>query len=55
MGKAKKPGKGLPLAGRAGRAKLTTAESLARMRSFAARKEQFIAAVRKGKNRSISA
>ena len=37
------------------RAKLSGKESLKRMREFSKRKENFIAAVRKGKNRSVSA
>jgi hypothetical protein len=36
------------------RAKLTPEESLKRMQDFSKRKEKFIAAVRKGKNRSVS-
>jgi hypothetical protein len=40
---------------RSARTKLTAEESLQRVREFANRKEQFIAAVRKGKNRSVSA
>jgi hypothetical protein len=35
------------------RAQLSAEESLKRMKEFAQRKEQFVAAVRKGKNRSI--
>jgi hypothetical protein len=37
------------------RAKLTAEESLKRVKEFPKRKEQFIAAVRKGKSRSVSA
>lgn len=37
------------------RIKLTPEESLKRMRDFSKRKEAFVAAVRKGKNRSVSA
>jgi hypothetical protein len=37
------------------RQKITPEEALERMRTFGARKEAFIAAVRKGKNRSVSA
>lgn len=37
------------------RAQLTAEESLKRVQDFAKRKEQFVAAVRKGKNRSLSA
>jgi hypothetical protein len=40
---------------KARRAKLTADESLKRMRDFNKRKEDFVAAVRKGKDRSISA
>jgi hypothetical protein len=36
------------------RAKLSASESLKRMRAFANRKEQFVATVRKGKDRSVS-
>ena len=36
------------------RVKLTAEESLKRMQEFAKRKEQFIAAVRKGKDRGVS-
>jgi hypothetical protein len=54
MTKRKKRGKGLPTQ-RAERAKLTAAESLKRLQEFAQRKEQFVATVRKGKDRSVSA
>ncbi len=54
MAKGKKLGKGL-LTERAERAKLTAEESLKRLQEFARRKEQFIAAIRKGKNRGVSA
>jgi hypothetical protein len=37
------------------RVKLSAKESLKRMQEFSKRKEKFIAAVRKGKNRSVSA
>jgi hypothetical protein len=40
---------------RGGRAKLTAEDSLKRMQEFAERKENFIATVRQGKNRSVSA
>ncbi len=40
---------------RSQRLKLSAEESLKRVRDFAERKEAFIAAVRKGKNRSVSA
>ena len=47
------------LAGHAGqrpeRVKLSGKESLKRMEEFGKRKEQFIAAIRKGKNRGLSA
>jgi len=36
------------------RAKLTAEESLKRIEEFPQRKEQFVAAVRKGKDRSLS-
>jgi len=36
------------------RAQLSAEESLKRMQEFDKRKEQFVAAVRKGKNRSVS-
>jgi len=53
MVKGKKRGKGL--AEQAERAKLTAEESLKRLQEFGKRKEQFVAAVRKGKDRSASA
>lgn len=37
------------------RAKLTPKEALKRMQDFSKRKDQFIAAVREGKNRGLSA
>ena len=37
------------------KAKLSAKESLTRMANFDQRKEAFVAAVRKGKNRSVSA
>jgi hypothetical protein len=37
------------------RVKLSREESLKRMREFSKRKGKFIAAIRKGKNRSVSA
>jgi len=40
---------------KAKRVKLTAEESLKRMRQFPKREEQFIAAVRKGKDRSVPA
>ena len=49
-------GKGKPATGgRAERVKLTAEESLKRVRAFGKRKEAFVAAVRKGKNRSVPA
>ena len=54
MAKDKKPGKGAAT-GRPGRVKLTAQESLKRMREFSKRKGAFVAAVRKGKNRSVPA
>jgi hypothetical protein len=36
------------------RVKLSPEESLERMQDFAKRKERFVAAIRKGKNRSVS-
>ena len=41
--------------GRGDRAKLTSEESLERLKGFPKRKESFVAAVRKGKNRGVSA
>jgi hypothetical protein len=41
--------------GRSGRVKLSPEESLKRVKAFDQRKEAFIAAIRKGKNRSVSA
>ena len=37
------------------RVKLSAKETLKRMQEFPKRKERFVAAVRKGKNRSVSA
>jgi hypothetical protein len=54
MAKGKKRAKAFP-AERAERVKLTAEESLKRLQEFAKRKEQFVAAVRKGKDRSVSA
>jgi hypothetical protein len=54
MAKGKKQIKGLPPE-RPGRAKLTAEESLKRLQEFTKRKEQFVAAVRKGKDRGVSA
>jgi hypothetical protein len=44
-----------PKGGRPKRAKVTAKESLRRVGEFAKRKERIVAAVRKGKNRSVSA
>jgi hypothetical protein len=54
MAKVKKPSK-TRSTGRANRIKLSAAESLRRMKAFGERKEGFIAAVRKGPGRSLSA
>ena len=54
MAKGTKRGKRLSTE-RAERAKLTAEESLTRLQEFAKRKEQFVAAVRKGKDRGVSA
>jgi hypothetical protein len=54
MAKGKKRNRRLP-AERAERVKLTAEESLKRLREFARRKESFVAAVRKGKDRDLSA
>jgi hypothetical protein len=54
MAKSKKQGK-TTTGGRPARAKLTAEESLKRMQDFPKRKERFIAAVRKGKDRGLSA
>ncbi len=54
MAKGKKGGKGRPPQ-RAKRAKLTADESLKRMQEFPKRKEQLVAAVRKGKDRGVPA
>jgi hypothetical protein len=53
MAKGKKRVKGLP-AEPTERIQLTAEESLKRVQEFAKRKEQFIAAVRKGKDRGVS-
>jgi hypothetical protein len=53
---AKKPRRSqTPQTGGSQRVKLSAKESLKRVREFAQRKEGFIAAVRKGKNRGVSA
>jgi hypothetical protein len=54
MAKGKKRVKVLPTE-RVKRAKLTAEESLKRVQEFAQRKEHFVAAVRKGKDRGGSA
>ncbi|MCI0701124.1 MAG: hypothetical protein L0241_08575 [Planctomycetia bacterium] len=54
MAKGTKSGKNVPTQ-RADRVKLTPEESLKRMQEFDKRKEAFVAAVRKGKNRSVPA
>ena len=54
MAKSKKQAKSRS-AGRSERIKLTHGESLKRMQTFDKRKEAFVAAVRKGKNRSVPA
>ena len=54
MAKSKKQAKSRPT-GRAERIKLAPEESLKRMQAFDKRKEAFVAAVRKGKNRSVPA
>jgi hypothetical protein len=54
MAKGKKRSDTLPPV-RVGRAKLTAEESLKRLGEFAKRKEHFVAAVRKGKDRGLSA
>ncbi len=51
---SKKQGKDLK-AERPERAKLSAKESLKRLRAFAKRKEQFVATVRKGTHRGVSA
>jgi hypothetical protein len=53
---AKKPQRSQTVkASRTQRVKLSAEESLKRVREFARRKEAFIAAVRKGKDRGVSA
>jgi hypothetical protein len=54
MAKRKKRSESVPM-GSTRRAKLTAEESLKRMEEFPERKEQFVAAVRKGKDRGLSA
>jgi len=50
MKKPKSAGKRLKSADRRGPTKVSAQEALERMQSFIARKEQFVASVRKGKN-----
>jgi hypothetical protein len=53
---AKKPGRNpISKAGRSQRVRLTAEESVKRVSEFAQRKEAFVAAVRKGKDRGVSA
>jgi hypothetical protein len=54
MAKGKKPDQNLP-AERSQRARFTAEESLKRMSQFGKRKEHFVAAVRKRKDRGLSA
>jgi hypothetical protein len=54
MAKGKKRGQNLP-AERPGRARLSAEESLKRLQEFGKRKEQFVAAIRKRKDRGLSA
>ena len=54
MAKKPRPTKA-PQASRAKRVKLSPDESLKRVQAFDQRKEMFVAAIRKGKNRSVSA
>jgi hypothetical protein len=54
QGDWEKAGKGLP-AERTERAKLTAEESLKRLQEFAKRKGHFVTAVRKDKDRGVSA
>lgn len=54
MAKKQKRSEGLTVR-RPERAKLTPKESLKRLQEFPKRKEQFIAAIRKGKGRDLSA
>jgi hypothetical protein len=54
MAKKPKPAKS-PALERPKRAKLTAEETRKRMREFPLRKEAFIAAIRKGKDRGLSA
>ena len=53
---AKKPKRvSSPKTGLSQRVKLTREECLKRMRDFSQREEAFVAAIRKGKNRDVSA
>jgi len=54
MAKSQKTVKPVPI-GRSSRKKLSAEESLKRVREFGKRKEQFVASVRTGKGRSLSA
>ena len=54
MAKGKKQAKSLST-DRKDRVQLTAEDALKRMQEFEKRKEQFVAAVRKGKDRSVSA
>jgi hypothetical protein len=54
MAKGKRRNEALP-SKRAERTKLSGEESLQRMKEFAKRKEEFVAAVRKGTDRGVSA
>jgi hypothetical protein len=54
MAKKRERNKGLNVA-RPGQVKLSPEESLRRVMEFSKRKERIIAAVRKGKNRGVSA
>ena len=51
----KSRGSRTPETGRSQRVELSAGESLKRVREFGRRKEAFIAAVRKGKSRGVSA
>jgi hypothetical protein len=54
MAKKQKPAENLRVK-RPERAKLSAKESLKRLQEFPKRKEQFVAAIRKGKGRGLSA
>jgi len=51
---SKRSERAVTTSGRSKRLRLSPEETLKRMQTFARRKEEFIAAVRKGKNRSVS-